>query len=342
MSSYETQLRPLVSICIPVFNGENYIDTCIKSVLEQNYENFELLILDNCSTDSTASIIFDIKDDRIRYIKNKENIGALNNFSKCISQAYGEYFVLLPHDDLLMPGFISNYVEKLEDKSIGLVYSSVKIINAEGRFLYSRIIHKKNLKFNSEEAIEDLFKNFMPIQLAMVRTTILKNVGGFDGDYGIFTDAQLWLKVFLDGWGCFYLSNPYNCHRTHANQGQAAFLQLKLDILSDHWGRKLDKEFWKNNSYNVFCLRLMQFVKGQLSQKNINKSNINNLMIDIFITSHIRFIILSLIRINGFVFWQEILLFGSIIKSYGILVLFRYPLIFVKEIKKRIVKKIAI
>ena len=62
MSSYETQLRPLVSICIPVFNGENYIDTCIKSVLEQNYENFELLILDNSSTDSTASIIFDIKD----------------------------------------------------------------------------------------------------------------------------------------------------------------------------------------------------------------------------------------------------------------------------------------
>ena len=126
MSSYETQLRPLVSICIPVFNGENYIDTCIKSVLEQNYENFELLILDNCSTDSTASIIFDIKDDRIRYIKNKENIGALNNFSKCISQAYGEYFVLLPHDDLLMPGFISNYVEKLQADT-KLMENSLKI-----------------------------------------------------------------------------------------------------------------------------------------------------------------------------------------------------------------------
>ena len=329
---------PFVSICIPVFNGENYLLESIKSVLEQDYSNFELLVLDNCSTDSTSCIVSSIKDYRVRYIKNKENIGALNNFSKCINEAYGVYFVLLPHDDLLLPGFLSNYVSKLEDKSIGLVYSSVRIINAEGALLNSRIIHKKNLKLNSEEAIEDIFENFMPIQLAMVRTSILRGVGGFDSDYGLFTDAQLWLKVFLDGWECFYLSKPYNCHRTHANQGQVAFLQLKLEVLSDHWGKKLDKEFWKNNSYNVFYLKLIQFIESELINKSITNNNVSNLMLDIFIRSHMRFLVLAIIRFNGFILWQEVLLFVSIKKLYGLLrILKRYPIILLRDIKNRIV-----
>ena len=137
--------EPKVSVCIPVFNGENYLHDCIQSVLEQNYGNFELLIMDNCSTDSTQLIVSKIQDNRIRYVRNDKNIGVYNNFSKCIAEAFGEYFILLPHDDLLLPGCLSNYVEKFEDKSIGLVYSSVKIVNAEGRLLDTRVAIKKIL-----------------------------------------------------------------------------------------------------------------------------------------------------------------------------------------------------
>ena len=68
-----TQQLPLVSVCIPVFNGEKYILECINSVLEQSYTNFELLILDNCSTDSTFTIIEKIGDSRISYVKNENN-----------------------------------------------------------------------------------------------------------------------------------------------------------------------------------------------------------------------------------------------------------------------------
>ena len=180
----------------------------------------------------------------------------------------------------------------------------------------------------------------MPIQLAMVRTDILRQVGGFESDYGLFTDTQLWFKVLLDGWGCFFISNPYSSHRSHGEQGQTAFLHLKLDILSDHWGKKLDKEFWKNNSYNVFFLKFMKFVESELVNKSFNNAHINNLMLKLFIRSHLRFLILAMIRLNKFVLWQEILLFSSVKKSYGLLrMVYYYPLIFLQAIKKKIVHK---
>ena len=125
-----------------------------------------------------------------KYIKNIKNIGALKNFSKCIEETKGEYFVLLPHDDLLLPGLITEYVNRLEDKSIGLVYSSVLVIDAEGKSLHTKIIHEENCKFGSEEALNDLFENFMPIQLAMVRTDILRQVGGFSSEFGLFRNCK--------------------------------------------------------------------------------------------------------------------------------------------------------
>ena len=63
--------HPVVSICIPVFNGENYISEAIKSVLAQSYTNFELIIVDNCSTDSTQKIVREFHDKRIKYKKNE-------------------------------------------------------------------------------------------------------------------------------------------------------------------------------------------------------------------------------------------------------------------------------
>lgn len=242
---------PFVSICIPVFNGENYLLESITSVLEQDYSNFELLVLDNCSTDSTSSIVSSIKDDRVRYIKNKENIGAINNFSKCVSEAKGEYFVLLPHDDYLLPGCLTEYVKRLRDEKIGLVYSTAQVVDANKAIINITPTHECNQQFNSEEAINNLFESFMPIQLAMVRIDILRRVGGFDSNYGLFTDAQVWFKVMIDGCDVYYCVTPFSCLRSHEQQGQSAFQNLNLDILSDHWSKKLDKTFWNKNSYDV-------------------------------------------------------------------------------------------
>ena len=104
---------PLISVCIPVFNGEKYIKESIDSVLIQTEKNFELLIVDNCSTDSTLEIVASYNDPRINVFKNTTNLGSLRNFNRCIELSRGEYFIILPHDDILMPTMLETFCKPL-------------------------------------------------------------------------------------------------------------------------------------------------------------------------------------------------------------------------------------
>jgi glycosyltransferase involved in cell wall biosynthesis len=331
---------PFVSICIPVFNGENYLHESITSVLEQDYRNFELLVLDNCSTDSTSSIVSSIKDDRVRYIKNKENIGAINNFSKCVSEAKGEYFVLLPHDDILLPGALKDFSKTLDNKDIGLVYSAIQVIDENGDTLHKKINHKSDMAFTSENAVKDIVNNFMPIQLTMVRTDILKKLGGFDLQYSLFADVHLWLSVIFDGWGTYYLNTPRSCHRSHARQGQKAFLKPNLDILSEHWGRQLDKTFWEKNSYNYLQLKLSNFLFEGMKDRQYDTVYAKKIFIKIFVRHHMRHILLSLVSLNKFALFQEVQLLKPIISQYSLSqVILAYPSAILSEILIRLFYK---
>lgn len=328
---------PFVSVCIPVFNGVNYIKDCINSVLEQNYTNYELLIVDNCSTDQTQSLIENYKDSRIRYIRNKTNIGGINNFTKCIKLATGEYFVLLPHDDILLPEALKEFVLALENKKIGLVYSAMQIINENGDTLYKKINHGSNMIFTSEEALKDLIKNFMPIQCAMVRTAILKNLGGFDLKYSLFSDVHLWLRVFFQGWGACYINTPKSCIRAHAQQGQRAFQNSNLDILSEHLGKKLDKTFWVENSYNYLQLKLSSFIFEAMRERGYKYLYAKKIFIKMFVRSHLRFVILSLISLNKFALFLELKLLKELLKQYSFSqIIITYPLVILNEIWIRI------
>jgi glycosyltransferase involved in cell wall biosynthesis len=335
-----TNEHPLVSVCIPVYNGVNFILDCIESILSQSYTNIELLIVDNCSTDSTPEIIKKVKDDRIRYVKNEVNIGGINNFSKCVQEARGEYFVLLPHDDMLRPGCLLNYVKQLEDPKIGFVYSAIHVIDENGDTFWTKINHDKDEKYNSEEAIKDIVDYFVPIQLTMVRTHILKKLGGFDITYGLFCDVHLWLRVALDGWGSFYYTHPYSSFRSHAKQGQAAFLNPDLEVLSDHWGKKLDKTFWIENSYNHLFLKLSHFLVSEMKRVKYDASHVKIEFLKLFAHSHLRGLLVAAINRNGFVLKQELILTKLIIKQYSLHeVLLCYPVTVFERLKRRLSNK---
>ena len=331
------QQLPLISVCIPVFNGEKYILDCINSVLEQKFTNYELLIIDNCSTDKTQSLVENYNDKRIRYIRNNLNIGAINNFTKCIEMAAGEYFVLLPHDDLLLPGALKEFVSALENKNIGFVYSATQVIDANGDTLHKKINHDSNMSFTSEEALEDLIKNFMPIQLAMVRTDILKNLGGFDLKYSLSTDIHLWLRVIFEGWSSYYINTPKSCLRAHAQQGQRAFQNPNLDTLSEHWGKQLDETFWIENSYNYLQLKLSSFIFECMQERGYNDVYAKKIFIKMFVRSHIRFILLSLIALNKFALILELKLFKQLIKQYTFSqIIMAYPSVILNQVLIRL------
>lgn len=111
--------HPLVTIGIPAFNSEKTISAAIESVLQQDYENFELLVSDNYSTDATLDICesYSRSDPRVTVIAQSENIGAVNNFNFLLKRANGTYFCWLGSDDKLAPEHLRLSVELLRSES---------------------------------------------------------------------------------------------------------------------------------------------------------------------------------------------------------------------------------
>ncbi len=110
---------PIVSIGLPVFNGEDYLEAALESLLTQTFTDFELIISDNASTDRTAAICeaYAAKDARIRYHRNDYNIGAAENFNRVFHLSRGKYFKWAAHDDLCAPTFLERCIEILEQDS---------------------------------------------------------------------------------------------------------------------------------------------------------------------------------------------------------------------------------
>jgi glycosyltransferase involved in cell wall biosynthesis len=110
---------PLVSICLPVYNGETYGPEAIRSILDQTFEDFELIISDNASTDATPDICRDVvaRDARVRYYRADANRGLAWNHNRAFELARGRYLAWIGHDDLMGREYISQCIKALKDDS---------------------------------------------------------------------------------------------------------------------------------------------------------------------------------------------------------------------------------
>jgi glycosyltransferase involved in cell wall biosynthesis len=130
---------PKVSIGLPVFNGQAYLKRSIVSILQQDYEDLELIISDNASTDETESLCreFARTDPRVRYYRNDVNIGFANNTKRVFDLARGEFFKWAHYDDECHTAMIGRCVQVLESapKSVTMVYPLAELIDEEGRTL---------------------------------------------------------------------------------------------------------------------------------------------------------------------------------------------------------------
>ncbi|NQY13338.1 MAG: glycosyltransferase family 2 protein [Henriciella sp.] len=109
-------MAPRVSIGLPVYNGENFIEKCIDSVLAQSFEDFEFIICDNTSEDRTEEICraYADRDSRVKYFRNEKNLGAAPNYNLCLEKASGEFFKWIAHDDWLSANYLEKCVEALD------------------------------------------------------------------------------------------------------------------------------------------------------------------------------------------------------------------------------------
>ena len=129
-------MKPFVSIAMTTYNGEKFLKQQLESILDQTYENFELIICDDASTDRTVEIIKSYQDKRIRLYKNDKNIGFAKNFEKAISLCSGKYIALADQDDIWVKEKIEEMVHAIsQDENITLVYGDEYLIDEKGEII---------------------------------------------------------------------------------------------------------------------------------------------------------------------------------------------------------------
>lgn len=129
---------PTVSLAMPVYNGGQYIGEAIQSILDQTFEDFELIITDNASTDDTQQICLDFaeKDPRVRYHRNPQNLGAAGNYNRGFELARGEFLKWCAHDDNISPSYVEEAVRALnENEDAIMAYGRTQMIDSHGTHL---------------------------------------------------------------------------------------------------------------------------------------------------------------------------------------------------------------
>ncbi|WP_454065141.1 glycosyltransferase family 2 protein [Candidatus Nitrospira salsa] len=132
-------MSKLVTIGIPTYNrAHGYLPQALESAIAQTYENLEIIVSDNCSSDDTETVVKEYGDPRVKYFKHQENIGPLGNSNFCLTQAKGIYFLQLHDDDVIDSDFIEVCM-KAEHTSpnVGVIRTGVRVIDANGNVIHS-------------------------------------------------------------------------------------------------------------------------------------------------------------------------------------------------------------
>lgn len=186
---------PLVSIIVNCFNGERYLDKCLKSIQKQTYQKYEVIFWDNCSKDNSKSIFLRIKDRRFKYFSDNEYVNLYRARNKALNLVKGKYICFLDVDDMWFPEKLSRQVNEMEkDKNIGFTYSGFKILHEKQNKLTSAY---KNRFFKSGFIKKNLLRNYnVGILTLMVRKSIIKKYDiKFDNKFTIMGDLDFVLKI---------------------------------------------------------------------------------------------------------------------------------------------------
>jgi len=203
---------PIVSVVIPTYNAAKYLPETINSVLEQDFDDLEIIVVDDKSTDNTKKVLNEIGSDKIRYYRLEENHGGPSlPRSIGVKEAKGEFIALCDSDDLFAPGRLSSAVKFLRNyPELGMVFTDEQKFDGAtgkdlGNFLEGyEIFHtlpRKEVAGNcfviaSDDAFSCLFfENYVMPSGVTVRSSIFKDIGCFDETLTNGDDRDMWFRI---------------------------------------------------------------------------------------------------------------------------------------------------
>ncbi len=212
---------PKLSVCIPVYNGEKHLEDAIRSVLNQTCEDFELLVVDDCSPRDQTHIIRKFKDPRLKYSRNEIRQGLVGNWNRCLDLASGEHVTIFHQDDVMLPDNLRRKVEMLDrHPALGYVYSDVSVVEADLSIRLPRWFTPTepniDTTFNGRDYFEKLLlgENLICCPSVVVRRSCYEQAGRFNPQLSYTADWEMWLKLAVH-FDVGYVSAPLLQYRIH-------------------------------------------------------------------------------------------------------------------------------
>lgn len=193
-------VEPLVSIITPAYNSEKFINETIKSVVEQTYKNWEMIIVDDCSHDRTCEIVntWSEKDQRIKLIKQKINLGAADARNIALENSNGRFIAYLDADDVWYPNKLSKQVQFMIDMKCGFSCCSYEVIDSDGKSKNKYVYMKSKLDY-----MGFLTNNLLQTVGIMADLQIIERNKLLMPQMKRRQDAATWLQVLRSGYRCY-------------------------------------------------------------------------------------------------------------------------------------------
>lgn len=213
----------LVSVIIPTYNRPSYLKAAIESAVKQTYQNIEIIVSDDCSTESPQEIVESFQDSRIRFRRNSKNLGNGPNITNAFKEAQGKYVASLNDDDMWNQTFLERLVPHLEANSdLTLAFCDHYIIDADGRINYSET-EENTQRWKRDQLKEGVYKPFCEIGLvhqavfAASAAVIRKNAIEWDKlhEAGVFWDYYISYLACCSGGGAYYYPERLSQYRVH-------------------------------------------------------------------------------------------------------------------------------
>ena len=217
-------MNPKISIVLPTYNAAPFLPASIRSALKQSRGDFELLVMDNASTDGTEQVVANLPDPRIRYVRNPENYGFGGNIARGFDLARGDYVTLLGADDIFGPSFVERTAAILDEHAAAsMVHSDAIWIDEEGR-PFGESAAKWPAMSSRREAFINCFRHgFCTSALMMRRKHLVGSDWTIQQSWGPGADLPLFLWLCLMG-EVRYVNTPLVCYRHHRrNMSTAMF-----------------------------------------------------------------------------------------------------------------------
>ncbi len=264
---------PKISVIMSCFNHDKFVSDAIKSVLNQRFSDFEFLIIDDNSTDTTFDIVNSFNDPRIKIFRNDKNFGMVLNTNSLIKKSTGEYIAIINSDDSWQPEKLEKQLDFLENNcNYGACFTTANIIYEDNKIIKNQIQDSlKYLEFNRHGFLNYFFffNNPLCYPSVLIRKKVFEKTGFFNPAFIILLDIEMWIRIAFAGFEIKVLNENLTNFRILKNAKNLSGKNHKTIIRNSLELNEIYKSYQNIVNYDEFIKIFPDYEKISIGNKNL-------------------------------------------------------------------------